>query len=65
MKWLTDWLRHIGQILSGKAEWLDKQEAEVREHFASFNATVRKLLIAAFVAGVLAGWQLHRLLGTG
>ncbi|MDT8901387.1 hypothetical protein [Anaeroselena agilis] len=59
MKWLTDWLRHVGQILSGKADWLDNQEEEIRERFAAFNATVRKLLGIAFVAGVAAGWLFH------
>ncbi len=60
MKWLTDWLRHVGQVLSGKADWLENQEKEIREHFAAFNATVRNLLVAAFLAGVAAGWMLHK-----
>ena len=63
MKWLTDWLRHVGQVLSGKADWLETQEKEIREQFADFNATVRKLLIVAFIVGVLLGWKLHSLWG--
>ena len=59
MKWLTDWLRHVGQVISGKADWLDNQEKEICEHFAAFNATVRKLLVVAFLAGVAAGWMFH------
>lgn len=55
MKWIAIQLKNIGAFFSGKAEWLEQQDREVKEKFAAYNSTVRKAVGLAFLAGVIVG----------
>lgn len=55
MNWLATQMKHVGEFFTGKADWLEQQDKEIKEKFSAYNATVRKTIIVAFALGVAAG----------
>lgn len=55
MTWLANQLKNIGSFFTGNAEWLEKQDAELKTKIASYNSTMRWITGISFVAGIVVG----------
>lgn len=55
MKWLANQLKNVGAFFTGNAEWLEKQDAEMKTKISSYNTTMRWITGISFLAGFILG----------